>query len=337
MTPETHNQTIVSLPVPAADATCGDTTRRRRGKVAQLPKAIRDKINAMLEDGLTYARIIDQLSNDVSGLTASNLSNWQAGGYQDYLRHRDYADALRDRQEKFLDAATDEPVKLADAGMQIAATGLCELLDELSRLQSSDEKAADRYARIANAMARLARTILTYEQHRRIVAKEKANEVKLRDPNKPFGGEDDYRAVVDMVDRVFGLRKYRKKPTDAVAEQPVESPDSAVTEQPNPALSPNDTDDRASSSAFASLPGQSGVERQQTQAEPAPLTAEPQTTPETVPPTPVAEDPDERPWNWEHLSEEYIANWQKERRERLAAAQSAAAIPKNLAADMNSA
>jgi hypothetical protein len=127
MNTETQNQpAIVALPSPAAtDPNFTESRRHRRGKVAQLPKATREKINTMIEDGVPLTKILEQLGDEVKDITISNLSNWHLGGYKEWLHRRDYADALRDRQEKFLDAAGDNPVKLADAGMQIAATGIC--------------------------------------------------------------------------------------------------------------------------------------------------------------------------------------------------------------------
>ena len=101
-------------------------------------------------------------------------------------------------------------MKLADAGIQIAATGICELLEELSRPEFRDYGTSDRYARVANSMSRLARVVLCFAQRREQMAKEHAAELKQRDPNKPFGDESDHRAVVDIVDRVLGLGRYTK-------------------------------------------------------------------------------------------------------------------------------
>jgi hypothetical protein len=191
------------------------TNRRRRGFVARLPKTFRDKINQMLDDGHTYADIAAELQKPSNPplpypVTEDHIKTWKAGGYQDYLRNQVFADGVRATQEKVLEAAAEDPVKFADAGVQLAATGICELLAELSQLQASDEKASDRYARIANSMARLARVILAYEQNRQALAKAKADEPKQRDPNKPFGDEDDHRAVVGIVDKVLGIDRYRK-------------------------------------------------------------------------------------------------------------------------------
>ncbi len=62
---------------------------RRNGKVARLPKATRDMLNRMLDDGLPARVIIDELGEAGAGLNPQNISNWVQGGYQDYLKHQD--------------------------------------------------------------------------------------------------------------------------------------------------------------------------------------------------------------------------------------------------------
>src|SRR5262245_45034550 len=57
---------------------CGSEGRtgpayRRNGNVARLPKAVRDKVNVMIQDGLTYAEIIERLGEDGKELDYSNL------------------------------------------------------------------------------------------------------------------------------------------------------------------------------------------------------------------------------------------------------------------------
>jgi hypothetical protein len=62
--------------------------RYRRGTVARLPKILRDRINHMLEDGLSYTQIARELGADANGLRADHIRRWKSGGYQDYLREQ---------------------------------------------------------------------------------------------------------------------------------------------------------------------------------------------------------------------------------------------------------
>ena len=62
-------------------------SHRRNGKVARLPKAFREQVNIQLDEGKTYAKIIVWLAeNGHPGFTLDNLSQWYAGGYQDWLK-----------------------------------------------------------------------------------------------------------------------------------------------------------------------------------------------------------------------------------------------------------
>ena len=70
----------------------------RNGKVARLPEPIRARINQMLENGQPYHAIIRHLNETQPlpyPLSKMNLSNWFQGGYQDYLRQRLLAEALK--------------------------------------------------------------------------------------------------------------------------------------------------------------------------------------------------------------------------------------------------
>jgi len=58
---------------------------KRRSKVARLPKAIREQLNLMLEEGATYRVIIDWLtSKGHPDFNVNNLFHWKEGGYQDW-------------------------------------------------------------------------------------------------------------------------------------------------------------------------------------------------------------------------------------------------------------
>jgi hypothetical protein len=147
------------------------TQRHRRGYIARLPRNLRDKVNTMLDDGSTYADIVAELEKSAKPplpfpVNEDNVRTWKAGGYQDYLRRQDWKDTLCHRQEKFLDAAENEPVKLAHAAMQMATTGICEHLDELSRPNSKGETDADKYSRITNSLSRLVRSMSALEDYR---------------------------------------------------------------------------------------------------------------------------------------------------------------------------
>src|SRR6266571_1347692 len=82
--------------------------RRRTGKIASQPKALRDQVNVMLRDGVKGAAIASFLAeHGVPGVNSENISHWYKGsgepedgsGYQDWLRDQERLDQMRERRE----------------------------------------------------------------------------------------------------------------------------------------------------------------------------------------------------------------------------------------------
>jgi hypothetical protein len=110
----------------------------RRGKVARLPKPTRDMINRMLDDGLPYHVIIDELGEAGQGLNIQNLSNWKHGGYQDWLKHQELLEKCRLEVEY----ATELLQQLgADASQIQAACQLVAALQVFTALKEHGEQA----------------------------------------------------------------------------------------------------------------------------------------------------------------------------------------------------
>jgi hypothetical protein len=145
-------------------------SHRRNGKVARLPKAARDKINAMLLDGVPYQEIIRQLGPDGEGLTECNLSNWKSGGHLDYLRTLQLTEALRAKHELAQDlvAHSAEANGAPQALLQIIAANLCQLLAETdpAGIRQSLLSDADKFTRFVNCMVRLAEGGIKCELHK---------------------------------------------------------------------------------------------------------------------------------------------------------------------------
>src|SRR2546421_11844157 len=92
-------KTEPEAPHPAPQSLEFGSTDRRRGKVARLPKSVRDQINVMIQDGVTYLEIIERLGPDASALNEQNLSSWKSGGYLDWLRELQLVEALKAKHE----------------------------------------------------------------------------------------------------------------------------------------------------------------------------------------------------------------------------------------------
>ena len=78
----------------------------RTGKIARLPKDIRDRVNTMLDDGVPYKTILAELNacRDrwpacLTGINKMNLTHWKQGGYRDWCREREIREQTQiDRQ-----------------------------------------------------------------------------------------------------------------------------------------------------------------------------------------------------------------------------------------------
>src|SRR5436190_23476051 len=72
----------------------------RNGNVARLSKAIRDRLNQMLQDGIPYLQILERLGPDAAGVNEDNISNWKTGGgYHDWLREQRIAERMKTKSE----------------------------------------------------------------------------------------------------------------------------------------------------------------------------------------------------------------------------------------------
>lgn len=75
--------------------------KTRIGKIARLPRAVRDELNARLHDGEPGPHLLDWLNVlpavqtvlaaefDGRPINAQNLSDWKLGGYRDWVAHQE--------------------------------------------------------------------------------------------------------------------------------------------------------------------------------------------------------------------------------------------------------
>src|SRR5258706_14338148 len=119
---------------PADPPSPDNSSRRPRGKVARLPKAIRDPLNFMLRDGVAHVDIIDKLGETAKDLTPRNISNWHRGaGYQRWEKDQEWLEDLRAEQEAGLDLIPDfDTGRFNEAALQVAVTHLFRAFRHLS-------------------------------------------------------------------------------------------------------------------------------------------------------------------------------------------------------------
>ena len=166
--------------------------RAPHGKIAQLPKTLRDQINQMLDDGLTYRKISQKLQ--ASGaefpkglISPMNISRWKQNGFQRYLEQQQRLAEVRANREAAQDMVNDgDTTVLPEADLQLIASQYYDLFAN-NQAQLIKQKLAEdplHYPRFLNAFARLTREILKLKHHREEREKEKAAELKRRDPTR---------------------------------------------------------------------------------------------------------------------------------------------------------
>jgi len=154
---ENHNSKIVK-------------SDRRNGKIARLTKSVRDQINIMIQDGVTYREILETLGPVGVGINEQNVSNWKNGGYLDWLREIRVTEALRAKNElaQAIVARSADANGAGQAVLQIIAANLCEFLADTDPVALRDSllSDADKFTRFVNAMVRLAEGGIKCELHK---------------------------------------------------------------------------------------------------------------------------------------------------------------------------
>jgi hypothetical protein len=168
---------------------------RRRGKIAQLPKEIRDEVNRMIENNARSSAIIRFLvEKGYPGINKVNITHWVQGdgagssGYQDWQREQRALAELRAQEEFALELVKENQAhSLHDASRLLAVGQLTHIfskLDVLSLAASLPEKPQN-YIRLLNALGRLSRDGRDYEQHRlRLALRQKELDAAMGRPTK---------------------------------------------------------------------------------------------------------------------------------------------------------
>ena len=184
------NPPVFSPPAPAPVI----LAPKRRGKIARLPKALREQLNLMLDEGATYREIIEWLDNNGHpGFNQNNLYHWRYGGYQDWREERERAEqahALRQWASSI--AATEGTATLTRAIANFTAARMHGLLCtlDLPRLSEAIQSKPELCVRYFNSLLRTGRIALdadkfdtahaAKEQKRQIIDPESFDQIARR-------------------------------------------------------------------------------------------------------------------------------------------------------------
>jgi len=177
-------------------------SKRRIGKIARAPKAVRDVINEMIRDGATYAQVIKVAEkHDVFGLNEQNLTNWKEGGYQEWLREQERLSDMQAKREFAMEVVRqNEGSKLHEATLQLAASQLYEVITDfdLAHLKDLLKAKPENYAAIVNSLAKLSKSGLEYEKYRAAVQAAKEAIQKKLESVKDGGIGDETISFIEQ-------------------------------------------------------------------------------------------------------------------------------------------
>ena len=190
---------------------------RRTGNIAQLPRAVRDQVNQMIDDGCRYQKIIAWLGNNGHpGIKPNNLTTWRTGGYQEWLEEqRELA-----HEEKLLElshkiATTNEESKAHEAAMRIVTNFLFQVFLKFDpkKLAAELDMKPTQITPVLNAFSRISRrsteldTLKEYKRHQAEQRKAAAEATVVNQP-KP-GLTDEGRADIE---HHYKIRAYEPLP-----------------------------------------------------------------------------------------------------------------------------
>ena len=181
--------------------------RRNNGNVARLPKTIRDNINQMIEDGVTYPEIIKRLGDHGKDLKPDNLSQWKKRGYQDWLAEQAFIARIRARQETPSELVRDfDGTDVNHAALQLGTLHIFDALRDLGPGSLDKKLGGDcsAFARLLNALARASRETMLLQKYREACVRARAALQELKDPKRELNDEER-RAIVRKVDEILGL------------------------------------------------------------------------------------------------------------------------------------
>ena len=159
-----------------------DRPARRNGKIARLPKPVRDVVNRMLALNTPQDRIVSALDELGIRVNQQNISNWKTrGGYREWCLAQEHATQLRLHQDNLLDLMRrhDAP-ELPEIGLQAAATQLSSffLTADARQLLAADPK---EYERRVSMLNRISAQLKALQDSRDAVAKARGRD---HDPDR---------------------------------------------------------------------------------------------------------------------------------------------------------
>ena len=115
---------VAAIDPPSLALDASKQERRSHGKIAQLSKIWRDRINSMLDDGVAYRAIVARLQQSTDPplpypICEMDISRWKNGGYQRYLAQQERFAYVTQSREAAQEMAAADTTTLPEGALQI--------------------------------------------------------------------------------------------------------------------------------------------------------------------------------------------------------------------------
>ena len=132
-------------------------------------------LNLMLDDGLPYHVIIEELGEKASGLNPGSLSKWVQSGYDDYLKNRAKSDEAKTQAEFAADLLRElgniDATVVHHACMALAVIQIYRAIEEYGdeALRKMLHTKPASFISLLNALCNSVQPMIDLENHRAVV------------------------------------------------------------------------------------------------------------------------------------------------------------------------
>jgi hypothetical protein len=165
--------TTPSLQIPPRSTPGADQPAALSANIARLPKETRDMINVMLDDGLPYHILLEELGEGGQKLTPQSLTDWVQGRYQDYLKNREVVEETKSQIEFATDLIRElgdtDPSVIYRACAVVAAHQIFNAIREYGdeALREALQTKPSTYFNLINSLCNLSDAGIKREEHDR--------------------------------------------------------------------------------------------------------------------------------------------------------------------------
>ena len=149
----------------------------RRGKIARLPRAVRDELNRRLDDSEQGARLVEWLNGlaevqavlktDFEGrpINEQNLSDWKEGGFKDWRRSQQAFELASGIMEQAQERGElTKGCRLSDRVGEMAALSLARMLQTNMEQDNNGAEQQRAALKVIREVARLRHSDRAYEE-----------------------------------------------------------------------------------------------------------------------------------------------------------------------------